>query len=308
MTLVVARKDDGKIHVIGDTLVTRINGEKLPYEKCIVKTVLINVQCCVCFSGNVDAANRAIAHLIDKNYSDVNKILSYLEGIHNKHNQSVDFGVITNIDGDLALHSLKSGEALNNINQFWLGENYNEFQEAFGSLDEEAPLKNKMQNAMLTLIQDGNLNSIGGFDLSISTANELFQFEDSNGKRVISAFTYDFGVHHTIASPQTISFKEKGEYKPIEGGTNDSISVFSSTNPYLPGVGLHYKHANIGYLFCPHLRINIGQPELALEPFIFVDTEPLQFIERASKDHGVDLRGFIVGNTGTLTYRDQANA
>lgn len=307
MTLVVARKESGKVHVIGDTLVTKINGERFSYEKCIVKIVLINVQCCICFSGNVEAANNAIAHLIEKNYDDVNKVLGYLERVHRKYEQSVDFGVVTNIDNNIALHSLKDGEVLNDINQFWLGENYNDFQAALGNINSEAPLKNKMQDAMLALIQDGNLNSIGGFELSISSDNESFQFENGMEKRSLSGFSYDIGVHHTIC-PQIISFKNKGELKAIEGSTTDSLSVFSSTNPYFPGVGLHYKHANSGYLFCPHLRINMGQPELVLEPLVFKEVAPQEFLDVIYNDYDIGLKGFIVGDKGLLTYHVQKNA
>ncbi|MFT6908913.1 MAG: hypothetical protein ACJAS1_005620 [Oleiphilaceae bacterium] len=308
MTLVVARTEGGKVHVTSDTLVTKINGERFSYDKCIVKAVLVNVQCCICFAGNVDAANKAISHLIDKNYNCINKILSYLEKIHNKYNQSVDFGVITNIDEELSLHSLKSGEALTNVKQFWLGEHFNEFQIKFGEFPEDTPLKDKMNQSMISLIQDGNINAIGGFDLSISSDNESFQFEDENGKRPISGLAYDFRVHHSITGPQIITFEKAGECKPIKGGTDDSISVFSSTNPYYPGAGIHYKHAKNGYLFCPHLRIKLGQPELVLEPFVYTNVDPECFLEKITSSYGIGLKGFVVGDEGRLTLHNEKSA
>jgi len=301
MTLIVARIDGGKVHVTGDTLLSKISGERLSYDQCVIKTVIINPQCCVCFAGNPDPASEAIAHLLEANYKSDNEILKYLAGVHEQYSQSTDFGVITNIDEVIKLHSLKSGEPKTNLPSFWLGDHFNNYQTKLASLSSDEPLKQKMKSAMESIIQDGNLASIGGFQVSLSSDNNSFQYEDEQGKRTISCLSYDFGIQHVLG-PQTLEFKDVGEFKSISGVSDDNVSIFSSITPEYPGAAIHYKHANVGYLFCPHLRIAQNEPESVLESILFDDVSPNEFINQILEEHAIQLKGFVASDDGRITF------
>jgi hypothetical protein len=38
MTLIVARSENDKVFITSDTLLSKINGERLPYEQCVINT------------------------------------------------------------------------------------------------------------------------------------------------------------------------------------------------------------------------------------------------------------------------------
>lgn len=301
MTLIVARSENGKAFITSDTLLSKINGERLPYEQCVIKIAIINVQCCICFAGNPEPASLAITHLIKTNYQTVNEILQYLYGVHQEYNQSVDFGVLTNIGGRAELYSLKSGVPESNVINFWLGDHFNVFQQKMSEFQNKETLKEKMSSALNAVIQDGNIVSVGGFQISVSTDNENFEYEDKNGNRLISGFSYGFGIQHVI-SPQVIEIPAVGEWQTIRGISQDNVSVFSSISPYFPGVAIHYKHAKIGYLFCPHLRVKMDETDKTLQAFLIENVTPQEFLNKILEEHGVQLKGFVADDNGRITY------
>jgi hypothetical protein len=302
MTLIVARSENGKAFVSSDTLLSKISGERLSYDQCIVKVAIVNLECCVCFAGNPEPANIAISHLIKANYQTVNETLQYLQGLHQEYNQSVDFGVITNIGGKPALYSLKSGVPESGVASFWLGEHYNLFQKRVLECPDEESLKQKMSNAMDAVIQDGNATSVGGFHVAISSDNDSFQYKDKNGAREISGFSYDIGIQHVMGEPQVIEFKTTGEWQPVGGVSNDNVSTFSSISPYFPGVAIHYMHANMGYFFCPHLRVDLNGGGEVLQSFRFENVTPQEFINKILEEYDIRLKGFVADDQGTITY------
>ncbi|MFT6909835.1 MAG: hypothetical protein ACJAS1_006562 [Oleiphilaceae bacterium] len=301
MTLIVARSEDGETFITSDTLLSKINGEKLSYDECVVKIAIINFECCICFAGNFEPANIAITHLIKAEYQTVNEILQYLYSVHQEYNQSVDFGVITNIGGKTSLYSLKDGVPESNVINLWLGDHFNTFQHKMSEFQNEATLKEKMSSAINALIQDGNIVSVGGFQISVSTDNDNFQYEDNNGKRPITGFSYSFGIQHSIG-PQVLEFEAAGDLQSISGISNDNVSVFSSISPYFPGVAIHYMHANRGYFFCPHLRVKRNETDKTLQAFVFENVTPQVFITKILEEYNVKVKGFVADDSGRITY------
>ena len=301
MTLIVARSEYDQTFITSDTLLSKINGERLSYDECVVKIAIINLQCCICFAGNFEPANIAITHLIKAEFQTVNEILQYLYSVHQEYNQSVDFGVITNIGGITTLYSLKDGVPESNVINFWLGDHFNAFQQKMSELRSETKLKEKMTSALNALIQDGNFASVGGFQISVSTDNDNFQYEDSTGKRTITGFSYNFGIQHSIG-PQIIEFEAAGDWQSIGGVSNDNVSVFSSISPYFPGVAIHYMHAKRGYLFCPHLRVKRNETDKTLQALAFKNVTPQVFITKILEEHTIHLKGFVADESGKITY------
>lgn len=300
MTLVVARLDRNEAYVASDTMLSHLSGEELPHHSGMLKTVIVNLQCCISYAGLTHFANKAIKHLLNNHYGSVGEVLEYLTQIHLESNGCTDFGVVTNIDETPRLYSLKNFRAGRNLQNFWLGDRYNLFQQYYAEEPECDRVKSKMRHALERVSQDRSASGIGGFVISVSTDHDSYMYEDSNGARKISGFSYDLGALYQFDGP--ILVEAGGEAQPVEGGSNDQVSMFSSISPDFPGVALHYGHSGVGVLFCPHLQNQLNSSESVLDPIIYKDVDQTGFLNGLKSNHGISFRGLVSDNSGRLTY------
>lgn len=307
MTLVVARLEREKAHVFSDTKLSYGNGQEIPYLNGMIKTIIVQMEVCISFAGDVEEAKKALLHIMTEKFNSVIEILDYLIKVHTDSNFNVEFGIISNIDRNPVLFCIKDGKLGTYLSNFWLGEGYDQYQKYYHQDDENVEVKHRMRMAMEKVIHDGNKKSIGGFLISVSTDHDSYSFTDSNGTRPISGFSYDLFFSYNISNVKTIQNMKKGEWYDIKPADQnnfmaDSVSTFKSISPGYPGVAFYYRQAMSGFIFCPNLQIKLNNNEDIFKLIKIENIDAKVFCTEVKDSYDIDLTGFIDNGDGSFTY------
>lgn len=309
MTLVVARLEGDSAHIFSDSKLTYRTGDSVPYLDGMLKTVIVKLEVCISFAGDVGYAKKAIAHLIKEKFESVIGILNYLIEVHRESNLQTEFGIVSNISKEPALFCIKDGKFGRNLTHFWLGDAFSQYQKHYLQCDEDIEVKHKMRQAMENVIHDGNVGSVGGFLVSVSTDHDNYSFtENSTGNtRPISGFSYEAYYSATISDVETIPNMEQGKWYDIKRASkgyavSDSVSTFKSISPCHPGIAFYYRQANAGFLFCPNLQIELDNHDKFLNLIKFDEIDVNAFCTRVKETHNIRLSGVVDNGDGSATF------
>ncbi|MCK5311852.1 MAG: hypothetical protein KAJ62_07075 [Desulfobacteraceae bacterium] len=296
MTLVVARIVEENIYIESDS---KITDERLVRSDplCgLLKTLILHPFICVSFAGNVHFAELALKKFFDQRIGDINILLSMLREINLESDNSTDFIVATILGRVPRLFKVSDGTVTKDIEHAWIGdhEGFEIYQKETHSIDDDIPLKDKMQKAFRSVIDNSDLTTIGDFHISTSLNHKI-----NPGHPV---FLHDLKIEIDITEPQTIRFKKKSEPQPIPLGTtaggSHGISYLNTVSPEFHGVAIHFTHGNFGVLFCP---------QLDLKGIIINNVKGRDFVDKINYEFNIPLQGFIKMNDTAIQYVDTRN-
>jgi hypothetical protein len=296
MTLVVAKRHQGKIFIEADSKVTSIGDVfNNPYLFGVLKSVVVSPEYVVCYAGiiedfggnYVDDAFRHIWRLKSGEGLSLEKIKKICVGANRASGSRTDFIVASNesepclikIDG----HGVHEGD-----NSYWIGniEAFRVFQSHFyNSFDTEKDdykkLSSQLHDAFLEVLRLERIPDVSGFQLGISNTEGYFE--------------YSMRLNISSQAQKTIPPKTS-ETIPFGDSTDGSfgISYFVSETKDRPSIGVHYPHGNIGVFF---------YPEILSEKITYKNVDDKKFVQSIEDDYGVVLAGFVVDLAlGRATY------
>jgi len=211
MSLIVARKDGNKLGIVSDTRLTfpyhETKGLKTSPLDGIVKTIILHENLCVSFAGELEHAELAFKEIKDSN--EPNFVLQALEKFHKLSSEKTEF-LFCISKPQLTIYEIKNG-ATNETNIAWIGDKkaFDIFQKnmltpptkeeprqtnspSTSTLKTNQPaititemnltfevspssaLLSKISSAMDGVIEDGNIDSVGGFKVNVIYDNKFF--------------------------------------------------------------------------------------------------------------------------------------
>jgi hypothetical protein len=206
MSLIVARKEGSQIAIVSDTKLTyphhEIKGQKENPTEGAIKTIILTDDLCVSFAGEIEYAENAFMEIGER--KNIDEVIGILHRYHNISNQKTEFLVCSGNPESL-IHKIKNGES-KEVNSSWIGDSvaFNSFQASMlgtkkpkesvktsqsqskagivitemnlsFEVDMQVQLFSKMSSAMDKVIEDGNVDSVGGFRVTV-VYKEKFDF------------------------------------------------------------------------------------------------------------------------------------
>lgn len=294
MSLIVARKQNNKLIILGDTKLTYRYEEKNNPRDGTIKTIVLSPNIVVCYAGNVHFAESALKEISDN--LDAALIESILLKYHLNSEDETDF-ILAVSSTTPTLIEIKNGQS-KKTDTSWIGshEGFNQFQASFlsdandqaagfcettikivqmpDSEDETfRSLYSKMFDAMIDVIEGHEVKEVGGFIIPLIFENDEFQY-----KIYLKLFRKPIDIEKEVPDGHwaTVNFSsvEYGAY----------IVNFSGGNAY--HLAIHFPHGDIGVIYS---REDFG----LLNPTIYPDMDEIDFAEFLKKTSNISL-GFTV--------------
>jgi tetratricopeptide (TPR) repeat protein len=206
MSLIVARKQGNQIAIVSDTKLTypdhEIKRQKDDPFEGVIKTIILDDDLCVSFAGEIVHAENAFLEIGKKQNFD--EVIEILYRHHRISNQKTEFLVCSGKPAPF-IHKIKNGES-KEVNTCWIGDSkaFNSFQTNMMKTDRikqsartshleskagiiitemnvrftlnmQSELFSKMSSAIDEVIEDCNVDSVGGFRVSV-VYKEKFEF------------------------------------------------------------------------------------------------------------------------------------
>jgi hypothetical protein len=278
MSLIVARKEGNQIAIVSDTKLTypnhEVKGQKDNPTEGIIKTIILSPDLCISFAGEIDHAENALKE-IDNNCNH-NDVIAILYKHHKISNQETEFLVCSGKPSPI-IHKIKDNES-KEVHSSWLGDKntFNSFQESMMGtrkakknektnqtkskaaivitemnlsfeVDMQVKLFSQMSSAMDEVIEDSNIDSVGGFKVTV-VYKEKFDFVKYGKLYRGNVELFGIGSHvigHGLA--------KEGAY---------SINFIGASNDFKT-VALHVRQGNFGLIYTRNnnglLRPNLYQ-------------------------------------------------
>ncbi|MGL2966989.1 hypothetical protein [Flavobacterium sp. XGLA_31] len=286
MTLIVGRVHDENIKIYSDSKITDINSVRNNALTANLKCFILHPHICLSFSGNVHYAEKFLEKFYSNTPFSFSNILQYCLILNNESNNSTHFAVSLIDNKIMRLFKIAHGKIESEIQSFWLGDidAYNVYQKTFLESDSEKTPFEKMGKAFEKVIKDEKLETVGFFEISVST---VFIPEISS-----KIFRYNLKSSAQIA-PHTFQLTSENPvhlmtYGTAEDGSYSEVFLTSITIEY-PAVAIHFFQGKFGILFCPALNHN--------KPLIF-NNQPdgQEFANHIKREYNITLSGLVLKN------------
>lgn len=294
MSLIVARKDGPQIIIVSDTKLTYPNHElkrqKQKPSEGAIKTIILNDHLCVSFAGDVRHAKNAFLE-IQRNDS-ISEVIEILHKHHDVSSHETEFLLCAGNPFPF-IHKIKDGES-KKVESAWIGDQaaFNSFQSSIMGVKmpkqrpEQHPLRSraemlmtevhlnytidvqselfaKMSAAMDHVIEESNIESVGGFKVAV-IYRERFEFIKYGKlyRGIVELFGSGLHVVGHGSAPE-------GAYSINFIGASRNQSV----------VALHVRQGNFGLVFS---RNDSG----LLKPDLF-EKDEVDFIDYIKEKYGI---------------------
>ena len=204
MSLIIARIEGNNLGIVSDTKLTYPFHETKNFKTSpldgVLKTIILNENLSISFAGEVEYAELALKEINE--CIQITTVIQVLEKFHNLSRGKTEFLICIG-KPELRIYEIKNGE-VNQTSMSWIGdkEAFNSFQESmlttivksetiktspsatsnFRSnqpaititemnltveVSQKSPLLSKISSAMDKVIENGNIDSVGGFKVSV---------------------------------------------------------------------------------------------------------------------------------------------
>jgi tetratricopeptide (TPR) repeat protein len=266
MSLIVARKYKDNFIIIGDTKITNPSIEKNNPIDGLIKSVIVNPQLCISVAGMPGFGNEALKEIGTGKPKE--KVIEILESYHSKSDAGTQF-LICFGNPDFELVSIKDGTT-ENLQNGWIGSHpaFEKFQYYFHTpkevekifkelttfkiqrlpdeFDEEGRnIYSLMLGGMNGVIEDSEINEVGGFSIPIIYEKNRFEYM---GYGHVYRKPIDFDAEFPDGKGGTINFggAEDGSYTiNISNSTKAKIAIHF----YQGDLGITYKRDDLGLLY-----------------------------------------------------------
>ena len=286
MTLIVGRIHEENIKIYSDSKITDINSVRNNPLTANLKCFILHPHICLSFSGNVHYAEKFLEKFYSKTPFSFYNILQYCLMLNNESNNSTHFAVSLIENKAMRLFKIAHGKIESEIQNFWLGDidAYNVYQENFIGNDSSKTPFEKMGNAFEKVIKNEKLESVGFFEISVST---VFIPEISS-----KIFRYNLKSSAQIA-PHSFQLTSENpvhlmNYGTAEDGSYSEVFLTSITIEF-PAIAIHFFQGKFGILFCPALNHN--------KPLIFTNQpDGQEFANYIKREYNITLSGLVLKN------------
>ena len=288
MSLIVARKEESKIYIIGDTKLTAPSGQvfnkgqQVSAGEAVIKTTILNTYSCISFAGNIQFAEEVLKSISPG--EDSNNVTDKLLANHLESEQVTEY--IYSLVGSDGAHifEIKNGTcqkvesawigsqpAFARFQSYMLGEGKKHRKQNFMTITnaDAGDLLLRMTEAMDGVIEDEDLPEVAGFKIKVYFDGHRFVYE---------------GYLDTYFTAEQLHFNlAPGSMMPIthanaaQGGY--TINFFNSRDNY-NYVGLHVKQGNFGILF---ERKDGG----LLYPRLLENTDEIDFLDAVKPNYQI---------------------
>lgn len=303
MSLIVARKINNKLIIVGDTKLTYPYKEKNSPKDGTIKSIILNSTISVCFAGDVYYAEEALKE-IASNY-DLENIKSTLLKWHLESEGSTDFIIAVGCNEPYFLTIKDSIIKLEY--QCWIGsiDGFRKFQELFLSnyvhryecgvnlnivqqpASEDELFKeqyNKLYEAMIGVIEDNSINEIGGFIIPLIFENNKFSYHF-----YVSVFRKPIDVDEEIG-------KEKWN-KVVFGGAEDGSFTVNFSGGDNAELAIHFYQGEIGVVYS---RLENG----LLNPKTY-QMDEIDFTEFITENYNAKLGFSLASHTANYAIKGE---
>lgn len=272
MSLIVVRKAENQLCIVSDTKLSypdaEIKGLKNQPGEGVVKSVIVNANICISFAGEMHYAAQAITE-INSDHS-IDQIIECLTRYHIASAHKTEF-ILCYGNPNLTIYKFKNNE-YGPVASAWIGDQraFNQFQENMNgdaktkqekekrptkkqdstfpatnkpvfsveamNLSMEASIPkyfSKMSAAMDQVIEDGNIDSVGGFKVNVIYKEKFYY--NIYTKMYRGQFAIVGQGSHTI-----------GHGGADEGGY--SLNFFGASNDY-KSLAIHLRQAKLGIVY-----------------------------------------------------------
>lgn len=268
MSLIVARKSEGQLCIVSDTKLSypnhEVKGLKDSPSEGVVKSVIINQNICISFAGELSYAEAAL-RLIFENDS-IENIIEILKRYHVESDYRTEFLLCYYCDEPI-IYKFKDNE-YGPVVSSWIGDQkaFNRFQESMSGVRKESKQKKKkqekalpssnkpaiifesmnlsfeasspkylsrMSSAMDEVIEDGNINSVGGFKVNVIYKDRFY---------------YNF---YTKSYRGQFAMIGLGSHIIGHGGSDEgaySLNFFGGSRDF-KSLALHIRQASLGIVY-----------------------------------------------------------
>jgi len=268
MSLIVARRDENLLSIVSDTKLTHpdheVKGLKTKASDGVIKTIIVNPDVCVSFAGEIDAAKKALMEIQADCTIDI--VIEILKRYHIQSKYQTEF-ILCFSKPQLIIYKFKNNE-YGPVVSAWIGDQkaFSRFQEymngnAKPSKKEkkrhQSPLPkpggpkvffkemnltmevsvskyiSKMSSAMDSVIEEGNVESVGGFKVNVIFKDKFYY--NSYCKNYRGEFAIEGVGSHLIGHGNA----QEGAY---------SINFFGGSSDF-KSVAVHIKQGGLGVLY-----------------------------------------------------------
>lgn len=323
MTFIISKILDGKFINHSDSMISEkdiLTGKYPPNENpfsSILKTVIISMDLCISYAGNVHYANECLKEILNLSQSfKVSDILTILKKYSIESNEKTIFGIAFIDKNGKIIQAKISGNNLQDYTDslMWLGDSraYEIFNKKYQELlQQNKPEKESLQLAFDSVINNEKIDSVGHFGIVTSTIDREMKFTsttDEVTEFTRKVFEYSIKASMNLTKPKTVHIKEKNKFEPIpvdlEKDDVEGISYFTTSSPYKFGVAIYNLKEKKGILLCPQINV---EPEIFEPDFGIVKGESIHipqqdFIDEIYKKYKLPMTGMIFHNNMTMQY------
>jgi Tfp pilus assembly protein PilF len=301
MSLIVSRKNNEGVYVVGDTKLTMVDDEhdyNLPKD-FVIKSRLINKDVCVSFAGNVYFADEAFKQISD--LSDINEICNILLDFNKSSQNGTDF-IVSIGKPDFKIFEIKNCK-ISDVQTAWIGsqQGFNLFQKALHgeytpitqpgntagmrmirmptNNSGETSLFGALYEAMKIVIEEESIHDIGGFVVPVAYFEETFQYMD-----YVNIFNHRIDFEELTKG--TNSWKTVPFGTAQEGGY--CLNFFSSQKKLTDIVGIHFLQGEFGVIYQ-------SQDSGILRPKVYPEYDEIDFIEKIIPQYDIKP-GLLAGH------------
>ena len=255
MSLIVARKINNKLILVGDTKLTYPYKDKNSPKDGTIKSIIFNSTISVCFAGDVYYAEEALKE-IALNY-DLENIKSTLLKWHLESEISTDFIIavgcnephfITIKDGSITLEEqcwIGSIDGFRKFQELYLSDYVHQYETGFSSQVIQQPASkdeffreqyNKLYEAMVGVIESHLINEVGGFIIPLIFEENKFSYQC-----YVNIFRKPINIDKEVRDQRwsTIGF----------GGAEEGSFTVNFSGGYNAELAIHFYQGDIGVVY-----------------------------------------------------------
>jgi hypothetical protein len=281
MTLVVVRVIDDEIRIISDTKITDSGALHPTLLDGGLKCIAISPTCCVCFAGNVAAAEGALVPILDRTLRDRQQITTHLLEHHKAARGKTDF-IVASAGTCVTIDRVANDTLETNVKVAWIGDHsafstyqslYHARDRASISLDGRFQTATQMSDAFKAVIEDAQNPSVGDFQVTVTSKPA----EDDGFRYLPNHGAFGFQSVPLTTTPTSI-LRSLG----VEGGSF-SYTVLVPKIAGLGALAVHLREGKVGAFF---------YPARCWSPTVFKDVGVDDFVEAIAQRFGVYVDGF----------------
>ncbi len=280
MSLIVVRKQENKIFIVGDTKLTfpdaRNPGEKVtsPLDS-IIKATILNRHLCLCFAGDYDKSVDDIIRECRALKMDFQSMLEILLKYNVNKEHKTEFILCYSMMNIGRVWCVKNGIKIFEEHGCWIGsiDGFNQYQESF-SLVQKTDMNAMMKDAFSKILINPKDTGVNGFLISVSNISSFFEYDS-----FIQAYLPD--RRYDENSPYKVG---KGSFvitygTAAEGGYTVNVMPSSRNHEILP---IYVLQGNFGVIY----KTNLGG---LLHPELIRDVNEDTFIALLKKKYGIEV-------------------